>query len=188
MLPVKGSQPMRPANAITRPNHILWTMKSGAEVKKWFKENFARLNFDDLVPEEEWERFAKAEGLAFPPCQLCPGLVASSENDECGVVLLGDAAHAFSPDCGQGINAGLMDVVRFNETLSRFSIDESTKPDGGLGRALREYERIQAPEVRDDRKPKFRCLNKIKTDTLPFSFLSDKSFDPNRKVFRPISI
>lgn len=45
--------------------------------------------------EKEWERFAKAEGTYFPPCQYCPGLQASSPTGDAGIVLVGDAIHAF---------------------------------------------------------------------------------------------
>lgn len=149
-LPVTDSTTIRPGNCVTRPNHVMWTLRTGAEVKAWFKDNFPRLDFDDIVSNEEWERFAKADGLTFPPCQYSPGLQASSDNNECGIVLLGDAAHAFSPDIGQGINAGLMDAVKFTEIFGEACAGEefmeSTK--GRLGTALKKYERVQAPETR----------------------------------------
>ena len=147
-LPVQDSLAIRQANCITRPNHVLWTMNTGDEVKAWFKDNYrSRLDLDDLISDHEWDRFAKAKGNTFPPCQYSPGLQASSDNGECGVVLLGDAAHAFSPDIGQGINAGLMDVVQFDKILAKTHNDDDRSVEGSLGRALTEYERIQAPEV-----------------------------------------
>ncbi|OEU11337.1 hypothetical protein FRACYDRAFT_192784 [Fragilariopsis cylindrus CCMP1102] len=148
-LPVQDSLAIRQANCITRPNHVLWTMNTGDEVKAWFKDNYrSRLDLDDLISDHEWDRFAKAKGNTFPPCQYSPGLQASSDNGECGVVLLGDAAHAFSPDIGQGINAGLMDVVQFDKILAKTHNDDDRSVEGSLGRALTEYERIQAPETR----------------------------------------
>ena len=80
-LPVNNFQKIRPANCITRPNHILWTLKSGAEVKLWFKENFPRLDFDDLISDKEWERFAKAEGLAFPRGTQFQQCILETENE-----------------------------------------------------------------------------------------------------------
>jgi len=148
-LPVQDSDAIRAGNCIARPNHILWTMTTGAEVKVWFKDNYPRLDLDALISDDEWERFAKAKGLAFPPCQYSPGLQVSSDNNECGVLLIGDAAHAFSPDIGQGINSGFMDVVQFNEILSKTSSNEkSIQSKVSLGAALKEYEHIQAPETR----------------------------------------
>ena len=118
-------------------------MKTGPEAKKWFKEHYPRVGFDDvdLIPDEEWDRFANAEGLVFPPCQYCPGLQASPVSGECGIVLLGDAAHAFSPDIGQGINAGLMDVVQLHKTM------QSSAKTRSLGMVLKDYELARAPEV-----------------------------------------
>lgn len=114
-------------------------MHTGNEVKAWFKDNYRnRLDLDDLISDQEWERSAKAKGNTFPPCQYSPGLQSSSDNGECGIVLLGDAAHAFSPDIGQGINAGLMDVVQFDKILAT----TNRSIEGSLGRALTEYERI----------------------------------------------
>jgi len=144
-LPVKESLTIRPANCITRPNHVLWTLRTGAEVKQFFLENFPRLNFENLISDKEWDRFARADGLAFPPCQYTPGLQASPGNGQCGIVLLGDAAHSFSPDIGQGINAGFMDVVKLDEILKTTA---SKTPCANLGTALKEYERLQAPETK----------------------------------------
>jgi len=141
-LPVADGVKIRPGNCVTTPKHVLWTLKNGGEVKNWFKDNYPRLDLDNLISDEEWDRFAKAKGLAFPPCQYSPGLQVSSENGECGVVLLGDAAHAFSPDIGQGINSGLMDVVKLDGILDLLGSK------GSLGQALQEYEHVQAPETR----------------------------------------
>ena len=158
-LPVQDSLAIRQANCITRPNHVLWTMNTGDEVKAWFKDNYrSRLDLDDLISDHEWDRFAKAKGNTFPPCQYSPGLQASSDNGECGVVLLGDAAHAFSPDIGQGINAGLMDVVQFDKILAKTHNDDDRSVEGSLGRALTEYERIQAPEVSQVKSSRRSCI------------------------------
>ena len=141
---MKNSSKVRHAQCIARPNHVLWTLKTGPEIKSWFQENYPRIDFDDLLTEKDWERFAQSRGLAFPPCQYSPALQATSKNGECGIVLLGDAAHSFSPDVGQGVNAGLADVVQLRKIIA----DKSGKSSGSLGAVLKEYERVQAPEVR----------------------------------------
>jgi kynurenine 3-monooxygenase len=140
-LPVRDSVSIRAANTITRPNHVIWSFKTGEEAKLWFKDNYPRIDFDQLVSDDEWDRYAKAKGTTFPPCQYCPSLQASPANGECGIVLLGDAAHSFSPDTGQGINSGLSDVVQLKEILEQSG-------NVSLGAALKEYERVRAPEVR----------------------------------------
>lgn len=176
---MRDSDTIRAVNCIARPSHVLFTMTTGAEVKVWFKDNYPRLDLDALISDDEWERFAKAKGLAFPPCQYSPGLQVSSDNNECGVVLMGDAAHAFSPDIGQGINSGFMDVIQFNKILSKTSSNEKSKVI--LGAALKEYEHIQAPEVSDCT---FTFSNQMYCSILRtniFFLLSptDKSFDPS---------
>jgi 2-polyprenyl-6-methoxyphenol hydroxylase-like FAD-dependent oxidoreductase len=95
-LPMKDDVTTRPANAITRPDHVLWTLKTGEEVQRWYEDNFPRMSFQKeeyggIVSKEEWERFARAEGTTFPPCQYTPGLQASSLDGKCGIVLLGDS-------------------------------------------------------------------------------------------------
>uniref|UniRef100_A0A7S3Q829 FAD-binding domain-containing protein n=1 Tax=Chaetoceros debilis TaxID=122233 RepID=A0A7S3Q829_9STRA len=138
-LPMTDDVTIRPGNVITRPNHKFWTINSGKEMKEYVLENLKRMPFD-MISDEEWDRFAKAKGTSFPYCQYSPGLQASPENGNCGIVLLGDSAHSFPPDIGQGINAGLSDVVQFDKTL------RSTE--GNLGTKLRAYERIQGPETK----------------------------------------
>jgi kynurenine 3-monooxygenase len=105
LLPIKDSSMVRPTNVITRPNHELWSLKTGAETKAWFTRAFPRLQIDAMIPDEEWDRFAKSQGTAFPPCQYCPKLQVSHPSGQVGVALVGDSLHAFPPDIGQGINA-----------------------------------------------------------------------------------
>jgi kynurenine 3-monooxygenase len=151
LLPVKDPQMIRPTNVITRPNHEIWKLKGGSEIKEWFKRSFPRLNFDKLIDIKEWDRFSKAQGTTFPKCQFCPGLQVSSPDGSCGVVLVGDAIHAFPPDIGQGINSGLSDVDALDRALQGKDIltnEASDTPPASLGDALKEYERVRAPEVR----------------------------------------
>lgn len=91
---------------------------------------------DQLVSVDEWDRFAKSEGSRFPPCQYSPGLVATNGNS--GIVLVGDAAHTFPPDLGQGVNAALGDVAVLDNSLSQSD---------SLSDALEAYEKNRGPEV-----------------------------------------
>jgi len=150
LLPVKDPSMIRPANVITRPNHEVWNkITDGPSAKEWFTDAFPRFNWDDYVDDKEWDRFAKASGTSFPFCQYSPGLQVSSPDQKCGVALLGDALHAFPPDIGQGINAGLSDVVAFDRALRGKDIitGKEGKTPENLGAALKEYERVQGPEV-----------------------------------------
>jgi 2-polyprenyl-6-methoxyphenol hydroxylase-like FAD-dependent oxidoreductase len=68
------------------------------------------------------------------------------------VALVGDAIHAFPPDIGQGVNAGLMDVVCLDRALSGLDtvcgkpISES-KQLYTLADNLARYQRQHAPEI-----------------------------------------
>eukprot|EP00545_Synedropsis_sp_CCMP1620_P013649 CAMPEP_0119028420 /NCGR_PEP_ID=MMETSP1176-20130426/38846_1 /TAXON_ID=265551 /ORGANISM="Synedropsis recta cf, Strain CCMP1620" /LENGTH=592 /DNA_ID=CAMNT_0006984545 /DNA_START=49 /DNA_END=1827 /DNA_ORIENTATION=+ len=157
LLPVKDTNFVRPTNVITRPNHDVWKLQqeggTGADVKAWFQKAFPRLDFDSMIQDAEWQRFASAQGTTFPKCQYCTGMqVTSPNNGNTGVVLVGDAIHAFPPDIGQGINAGLADVEALDRALKGKDIvtgnDSSSAPPATLAEALETYERVRAPEVK----------------------------------------
>jgi len=124
-LPSTDPHMIRPGNTNTRPDHIIWSIRTGPEMKAWFQDAFPRMPWNELVSDEEWERFAQAKGTAFPYCQYTPHSVVAS--DTAGVVLVGDACHAFPPDIGQGINAGLQDVVALDQALQGQVIDTTVR-------------------------------------------------------------
>jgi len=126
-------------------------MKKGHEVKEFFCKAFPRLNLESMIDDKEWERFAAAKGTAFPKCQYSPGLQVSHPDGKTGVVLVGDAVHAFPPDIGQGINAGLGDVEALDRALQGKDVitgkDNPTKP-SNLAEALTKYENDRGPEIK----------------------------------------
>jgi kynurenine 3-monooxygenase len=165
MLPVKDPNMIRPANVICRHDHDIWKITTGADAKAFMTQAFPRLNWNVLVDDAEWERFATAKGTTFPYCQRSNGGLAvhsesskSSNNNDCGVVLVGDAAHAFPPDIGQGINAGLQDVVALDRALrgedivrgnaNPASTSTTSPPAPTLGQALDRYEQNRKGEHR----------------------------------------
>eukprot|EP00277_Geminigera_cryophila_P038693 CAMPEP_0173106988 /NCGR_PEP_ID=MMETSP1102-20130122/41456_1 /TAXON_ID=49646 /ORGANISM="Geminigera sp., Strain Caron Lab Isolate" /LENGTH=223 /DNA_ID=CAMNT_0014004385 /DNA_START=168 /DNA_END=840 /DNA_ORIENTATION=- len=104
--------------------------------------------------EEELERFAKSTGGRFPlPQTTKGGAMWTNKPSNVGVVLLGDALHAFPPDLGQGVNSALKDVSLLGDGLRNAttnSVKEGTTSGGysfgndngrdKLGSALRSYE------------------------------------------------
>jgi 2-polyprenyl-6-methoxyphenol hydroxylase-like FAD-dependent oxidoreductase len=149
LLPVKDPNLIRPANINTRPNHLLWSMKNGSEVKDFFHRNYPRVKWDELVNDAEWDRFAKATGTTYPYCQFSPGSAVVSPRGDTGVVLVGDACHAFPPDIGQGINAGLQDVVALDYALRGLDVATgrpSKSETETLGQALLSYQANRGPE------------------------------------------
>lgn len=154
LLPMKNNDQVRPTNIVTRPDHDVWKLKDGESIKTWFETAFPRMNFDGMISDEEWDRFAKAEGTRFPHCQYSKGMAVYDKSGSGGVALVGDAIHAFPPDIGQGVNAGLMDVVCLDRALSGLDTvtgkevkeaKDDTKT--SLARNLQRYQRQHAPEI-----------------------------------------
>ncbi|KAL7570692.1 hypothetical protein ACA910_017816 [Epithemia clementina (nom. ined.)] len=152
LLPVRDPNAIRPANVNSRHDHKLWSITTGPEMKEYFIKSFPRLPWDEIITNDaEWERFAQATGTTFPMPQYSPGTVLSSpqDPDNVGIVLVGDACHAFPPDIGQGINAGLNDVVALDRCLQGRDIitgQPLNAPPPTLSEALQRYERNRQPE------------------------------------------
>ena len=152
--PMKDLNMVRPANVATLAGHDLWRYRTGSAMKEFYVKAFPRINFDVLVSDEEWDRFAKSNGTTFPYCQYSPGSSLTSRSRDTGVVLVGDACHAFPPDCGQGVNAGLQDVVALDRALRGQDISTGSPAVGDkanyfmLGDALDAYQKNRAPEHR----------------------------------------
>jgi len=115
LLPVADPTFPRTANVILPPEHPVWALGSAEEVLGWLRATFPHLPVDDVVSADEAAAFAAGAPGAFPaPCYsprqqlLLP---------KAGVVLVGDAIHAFPPDIGQGVNSALSDVVMLGEAL-----------------------------------------------------------------------
>jgi kynurenine 3-monooxygenase len=139
MLPSKDESSPRPANIVTFPDHEVWTKKTGEEVLSMLESSFPQLPIRDLVTLESAEEFATSKGGEFPAPQHARHL-CRVEKGGAGGVLLGDAAHAFPPDLGQGVNSALEDVKVFCEALD--------KANGDLATALPAYEARRLPDAR----------------------------------------
>ena len=152
-------------NIIARPNHDVWSIQDPETLRQWFQNAFPRMNFNKeedggILPKKEWERFVKEEGTAFPFCQYTNGVTLCSVDREYAVILIGDALHSHPPDIGQGINAGLLDVVALGEALENVNlsvmkngnndVDDSGVGVGkeSLGDAMKSFEVNRLGEVR----------------------------------------
>lgn len=166
-LPVKDPNAVRPSNIITRPNHEIWSINNGANMKEWFQKAFPRIDFDKMITNEEWQRFATALGTRFPYCQYSPGSAVASPGGDTGIALIGDACHAFPPDIGQGINAGLDDVLALHRALegrdisTNKSIHETKKPKN-LSDAVLTYQQ--------NRKYEHRALIRLARFGAPYQY------------------
>jgi 2-polyprenyl-6-methoxyphenol hydroxylase-like FAD-dependent oxidoreductase len=113
-----------------------------------FEDAFPQMKWRELVPQEVMERYAASQGGTFPAPQYCTALTWEVQQSQqpteaadevggaslgvSGVVLLGDAAHCFPPDLGQGVNSSLEDVCVLEAAL-----EESGDK---LGEALKKYQ------------------------------------------------
>jgi kynurenine 3-monooxygenase len=134
--------PSRAMNVIRLPDHDIWKIRDGNELREWFAKAFPRLDFTAeprLINQKEFDRFAETEGLTLPPCQYSPEVYVASPTGEAAVLILGDAAHTFPPDLGEGVNSGLEDV---------FALDEALSQNEKIGAMAMAYATKRKPEVR----------------------------------------
>eukprot|EP00956_Cyclotella_meneghiniana_P009477 scaffold13120_cov22-Cyclotella_meneghiniana.AAC.1 len=115
----------------------------GSQVGSTPKNNGGVMNLSGgIISEDEWERFAKAEGTRFPPCQYSPGLAVWDESGRSGVALVGDSIDAFSPDIGPGALSGLDP-----ETGEEKEVEVTDNDNTSLGAKLEQYQKHHAPEI-----------------------------------------
>ena len=75
-----------------------------------------------------------------PNCKVITTARRVTTNGKAGIVLLGDAVHAFPPDIGEGINCALQDVAALDDALTEHS--------DNIADALEAFENERLPEVR----------------------------------------
>ncbi|NEP09918.1 MAG: FAD-dependent monooxygenase [Symploca sp. SIO2C1] len=144
LLPFKNPDQPRTANIITYPDHEIWQLEATAEVEQFLKQAFPQLPLEKILSPEEIARFTSSDGGKFPIPQYCSGLHQiwgqPQDNQGTGVILLGDAAHCFPPDIGQGVNSALEDVYLLHEILA--------ETQDNLSEALPRYESLRQPDIK----------------------------------------
>ena len=167
----------RPISIITLPGHDIWDPTiiqpddGGRSAKEYFARVHPRLDWDKIVDEKEWERFASSKGSTFPPCQYSPSMHVSSNHQSqkddnainteegfgAGVVIIGDALHCFPPDLGQGVNTAFCDAMMLGKAFESASASASSvpkaiatkkAPTSFVPKALKAYEDENGPETR----------------------------------------
>lgn len=129
------------SGTIVRPeSNKLWAVQSVEDGYKLFEENFPQLDVRRTIPEGNMKRFVEQRVGKFPKVTGVNRMGAGVGKG--AVVLIGDAAHAFPPDLGQGVNSGLQDVWTLVEDLSKL------KSEGGsLNQLAEEYAEKRGVEI-----------------------------------------
>mmetsp|Transcript_41279 Transcript_41279/g.74216 ORF Transcript_41279/g.74216 Transcript_41279/m.74216 type:complete len:282 (-) Transcript_41279:154-999(-) len=140
-LPTNPNVEFCTANIIRYPSHKIWELQTGEQLTEFLEKSFPQIGIRDILDKDEADRYAAAKPGSFPTPQYCCGLqkvLDSNGGHAKGILLLGDAAHAFPPDLGQGVNSALQDVKALSRAL------EETGDD--LSAALPKYEAERLPE------------------------------------------
>lgn len=114
LLPMKRGSATRTANIVADPSHPIFGFRTVAGLRRYLYDAFPQLQH---VPDQTLSSFAAAEAGAFPKPQYRRTLAARVGAAQ--VFLVGDAAHAFPPDLGQGVNSALEDVLCLEDCLEQ---------------------------------------------------------------------
>lgn len=119
-----------------KASHPLWRLRSVEEAYALFEANFPQADVRKCISEERMTAFISSRPSIFCPISRSDSLAfhVGKGAQHGGVVVLGEAAHCFPPDIGQGVNAAFEDVAEFAAVLD--TCDEHAE----LGEVLREYE------------------------------------------------
>lgn len=153
LLPVADPAFPRTANVILPPEHPVWQLDTSETVLAWLRATFPSLPIDEIVDESEASAFASGTPGEFPAPCYSPRQHLLTPKSGTGVVLVGDAIHAFPPDIGQGVNAALASVMHLERALDQAGqlaaddTSQSVSPRDLLRRALPAYGDACAPEA-----------------------------------------
>lgn len=105
------------ASVVLPKNHALWGISSAQSLYDLLQENFPNTNLTDIIDEYGLKKFLNAKTSTYGPIRVIRSLTGTTTGG-CGVVVMGDAAHSFPPDIGQGLSAALEDVSIIGAILS----------------------------------------------------------------------
>ena len=124
--PVATSEHPRCVNIIREADHHLWTLEQADDLIAYLTDAFPQLDIPNLISKEEATDFVSLNSGKFPSPQHALSLYACTGKDETTThsLLIGDAAHAFPPDLGLGVNSAFEDLYEL-ETFLRDNPDTS---------------------------------------------------------------
>jgi len=124
--PVAKPDEPRTVNVIRLGDHKLWTLETAEEVLSFLEDAFPQLPIRSIISAQEAEDFVAVKASRFPAPQFTRQCFAALGKAKVPALLLGDAAHAFPPDLGLGVNTALEDVYILSQYLDETVDDLST--------------------------------------------------------------
>lgn len=117
--PVANAEHPRSVNIIREADHYLWTLKNPADLISYLTDAFPQLDIPNLISMDEASDFVALTAGKFPSPQHASSLTTrlGTEESYTNCILIGDAAHAFPPDLGLGVNSALEDLYELEEHL-----------------------------------------------------------------------
>ena len=90
-----------------------------------FEAMFPYLNVRELICEEHMRGFFEVNAPKFGQPRHRNSLAYISQSGDGGLLFLGDAAHSFPPDLGQGVNASFKSAAAFADVIDKMPADAS---------------------------------------------------------------
>ncbi|KAG8460731.1 hypothetical protein KFE25_010786 [Diacronema lutheri] len=189
LLPLRTDEAGRTANFITAHDHPLWEQRTPEQIDAYLRDTFPHVPLDAAhIGAAELARFARSAGGHFPQPQHCTdAALVPTGAAGCAAVLAGDALHAFPPDLGQGVNAGLQDVGALAAQLDahavRFGAADGRaqpRPPAGLAAAAVAYGAARAPEA--------AALTRLVQLGYPFQYSQEKFLGKARQAWWALNL
>eukprot|EP00178_Gracilaria_changii_P001945 TRINITY_DN1284_c0_g1_i6.p1 TRINITY_DN1284_c0_g1~~TRINITY_DN1284_c0_g1_i6.p1 ORF type:complete len:560 (-),score=52.73 TRINITY_DN1284_c0_g1_i6:493-2172(-) len=134
----------RIATTVQPARNELWSLKTAEEGYELFDKVLPQVKARSYISPENMTKFVEAEPLRLPDSTRVESLVVrvGGATQAGGVVFLGDAAHSFPPDLGQGLNAAWEGVEVLMKVL------DALKPDSTIREFVGRYETEREKDVR----------------------------------------
>jgi kynurenine 3-monooxygenase len=108
--PVSNNQEPRSANIIRPADHPIWSLQTAEDLYAFLEKSLPQLDVRAAINIDQAEAFVRTAPGRFPTPQYASHICGTLGTSAMPVLLIGDAAHAFPPDLGLGVNSALEDL------------------------------------------------------------------------------